>query len=79
MTELPDLAAMRPKAAHRAWTQWLADVYPLDGKLIMEASGVGMAIAEYDLNFGKEAEPTSRKNLADRVAAFRQHCSVAAD
>ena len=71
MTELPDLLALSPKMANRAWMKWLADVYPLNGKLIPAASDVGMAVAEWDLNAGKEAEEVSRKNLAARIETLK--------
>ena len=71
MAELPDLLALSPKMANRAWMKWLADVYPLNGKMIMPASDVGMAITEWDMNSGKAAEEVSRKNLAERIETLK--------
>ena len=71
MAELPDLLALSPKMANRAWMKWLADVYPLNGKFIPAASDVGMAIAEWGLERGKSNEDGARKNLSARIETLK--------
>lgn len=69
---VPDLTTMTPAEAWSAWRRWLADHYPLPktpGYIKADAAMAG-ALREYELNFGKQAEEVSRKNLADKLATF---------
>lgn len=70
---IPDLRALTPAMARRAWLRWLADREPFvpDAELARCAAFVTLAINEYELNHGKAAEEVSRKNLAEKIAAFQ--------
>lgn len=68
---VPSILDMDPKAARRAWQRFMAD-HDWTNHLWGMAERVRLSIGELILNLGRPAEETSRKNLADRLAKFKE-------
>ena len=66
---LPSILEMEPKKARRAWARFMAD-NDFVGNEFVRAEYVRLSIEELILNQGREAEPTSRNNLASQIAIF---------
>lgn len=67
---LPSILEMEPKRARRFWTMFMADHDFAVRELCVKAEFVRLAIEEWVLNHGRDAEPTSKRNLEQRLADF---------
>jgi len=76
---VPDLSILSPAFARRAWLRWLSDHDEPTGQAATDAENVMLAIKEFAMNYGRDSEEQSRKNLAARVATFQTSFTQAAD
>ena len=70
---VPAILEMEPKAARMAWMCWMADHDLSAGtELYASAKFVLMSIEMVILNLGRDAEPWTRKRLAEQLATFAE-------
>lgn len=74
------IPSMTPRKAWKAWRRYFADTGGLDHIFTTNRhTPVELALGEYELNYGKAAEETSRKNLAARLTDFNPNYALPAD